>query len=317
MGGNTVAWNYDSNGGKMVGFTWNGVPFFYLRNSQGDVVGVYDVDGAIKAWYTYDAWGNVLTAVGELAEVNPIRYRGYYHDTETGYYYCQSRYYNPEWCRWINADVLMDTSVGILGTNMYAYCNNDPVNYSDSTGYSITLAAGLLIGGFVVAGGIGGGFGGNAIANSLGAEGFERAGWIVSGVLTGGALGGVAGWAAPSAAAVLAPYVAAAGPAIAEATQKVFSIAKITFPAWVKNANTFISFLQGMKLNENHIFELSAVKQLYNYAEKFGVDMILNAGHGGKDLWTGPHMHFGDARIHVAITEVAFEWLKNLGVLVQ
>ena len=106
-------------------------------SSQGDSIGIYDVDGAIKAWYTYDAWGNVLTAVGELAEVNPIRYRGYYYDTETDYYYCQSRYYNPEWCRWINADALMDTSVGILGTNMYAYCNNDPINFKDSTGYAL------------------------------------------------------------------------------------------------------------------------------------------------------------------------------------
>ena len=98
------------------------------------MVGIYDVDGAIKAWYTYDAWGNVLTAVGELAEVNPIRYRGYYYDNETGYYYCQSGYYNPEWCRWISADVLMDTQDGILGTNMYAYCHNNPVNAIDPTG---------------------------------------------------------------------------------------------------------------------------------------------------------------------------------------
>ena len=119
----------------------------------------------------------------------------------------QSRNITQERCRWISADALMDTSVGILGTNMYVYCNNDPVNYSDSTGYSITLAAGLLIGGFVVAGSIGGGFGGNAIANSLGAEGFERAGWIVSGVLTGGAVGGLAGWAAPAVAAFIAPAI--------------------------------------------------------------------------------------------------------------
>ena len=122
----------------MVGFTWNGAPYFYIRNTQGDVVGIYDVDGAIKAWYTYDAWGKILDiwqadgyTVGEL---NPIRYRGYYYDTETDYYYCQSRYYNPEWCRWISADALMDTKIGILGTNMYAYCNNDPINLVDPSG---------------------------------------------------------------------------------------------------------------------------------------------------------------------------------------
>ena len=64
-----------------------------------------------------------------------IRYRGYYYDKETGYYYCQSRYYNPVWCRWISSDALFDTGTGILGTNMYAYCRNDPMNLLDPTGY--------------------------------------------------------------------------------------------------------------------------------------------------------------------------------------
>ena len=116
---------------------------------QNDVVAIYDVDGAIKAWYTYDAWGNVLTATGDLAELNPIRYRGYYYDNETGYYYCQSRYYNPEWCRWISADAYMDTEDGILGTNMYAYCHNDPVNFNDPSGYAITPETIVDFAGFV------------------------------------------------------------------------------------------------------------------------------------------------------------------------
>ena len=122
----TIAWNYGSNG-MMLGFTLtNGInvsSYFYLRNVQGDVVGIYDTSGAIVAKYEYDAWGNQLTTQveGSIGELNPIRYRGYYYDNETDYYYCQSRYYNPEWCRWISADVIMDTEDGILGTNMYAY----------------------------------------------------------------------------------------------------------------------------------------------------------------------------------------------------
>jgi RHS repeat-associated protein len=135
--GNTIAWSYDSNG-KMLGFTLNGVPYFYLRNLQGDVVGVYDANGVVRARYEYDAWGKIVDFWQDdgynVGEANPIRYRGYYWDAETGYYYCQSRYYNPQWCRWISADVFMDTDDGIMGTNMYAYCLNDPVNMIDTSG---------------------------------------------------------------------------------------------------------------------------------------------------------------------------------------
>jgi len=93
------------------------------------------VDSTIVAQYSYDAWGNVLSAMGPLAAINPIRYRGYYWDAETGWYYCQSRYYNPQWCRWISSDAFMDTGTGIQGTNMYAYCRNNPMMRVDPAGY--------------------------------------------------------------------------------------------------------------------------------------------------------------------------------------
>jgi RHS repeat-associated protein len=139
---NTISWGYDAAGGRMIGFSLNGTPYFYLRNLQGDVVGIYDLDGNIVVRYEYDAWGNILSITGSgattVGKVNPIRYRGYYYDTETGLYYCQSRYYNPEWCRFISADVLMDTGDGVLGTNMYAYCQGNPVSYSDPSGMSLS-----------------------------------------------------------------------------------------------------------------------------------------------------------------------------------
>ncbi len=142
-GTNQINWSYDHSG-TAVGFAINGTPYFYLRNLQNDVVGIYDLDGSVVVRYTYDAWGNILTTTGPaaatLGALNPIRYRGYYYDTETGYYYCQSRYYNPLWCRWISADVLMDTGDGVLGTNMYAYCNGDPVNFSDPEGEAPTAS---------------------------------------------------------------------------------------------------------------------------------------------------------------------------------
>ncbi|MGM9602282.1 MAG: RHS repeat-associated core domain-containing protein, partial [Faecousia sp.] len=90
--------------------------------------------GSTVASYTYDPYGKVLTATGTMAETNPLRYRGYYYDTETALYYLQSRYYDPTICRFINADAYTSTGQGILGHNMFAYCRNNPVCMKDETG---------------------------------------------------------------------------------------------------------------------------------------------------------------------------------------
>ena len=108
--------------------------YYYVLNLQGDVVKLIDQDGAEAAAYTYDAWGNLLSASGSMADANPLRYRGYYYDTETGFYYLQSRYYDPATRRFINADALASTGQGVLGYNMFAYCGNNPVQRSDASG---------------------------------------------------------------------------------------------------------------------------------------------------------------------------------------
>ena len=92
--------------------------------------------GATAAWYEYDAWGNVVSVGGNagIANLNPIRYRGYYYDAETGFYYLNSRYYDPEICRFVNVDGYASTGQGLLGHNMFAYCNNNPVANEDSNG---------------------------------------------------------------------------------------------------------------------------------------------------------------------------------------
>ena len=108
--------------------------YYYVLNLQGDVVKLIDQDGAVAAAYTYDAWGNILSQSGSMADANPLRYRGYYYDTETGFYYLQSRYYDPATRRFINADALASTGQGFIGYNMFAYCNNSPVNTCDSDG---------------------------------------------------------------------------------------------------------------------------------------------------------------------------------------
>ncbi len=89
--------------------------------------------------YIYDSWGKLIASTGTLANTvglkNPFRYRGYVYDTETGWYYLRSRYYNPELCRFVSADVYLSTGQGVLGHNAFAYCGNDPVNRVDSTGH--------------------------------------------------------------------------------------------------------------------------------------------------------------------------------------
>ena len=108
--------------------------YYYVLNLQGDVVKLIDENGAEAASYEYDAWGNVLSQSGSMASTNPLRYRGYYYDSETGFYYLQSRYYDPTNHRFINADVYASTGQGFVGTNMFAYCCNNPVNREDLTG---------------------------------------------------------------------------------------------------------------------------------------------------------------------------------------
>ena len=118
--------------------------YYFTHNWRGDIVGIYNGNGDLKATYSYDAWGNVtaiedangnaITSATHIANLNPFRYRGYYMDTETGLYYLMSRYYDPVTHRFLNADGYFQSGGDILDTNMNAYCRNNPVNLSDPTG---------------------------------------------------------------------------------------------------------------------------------------------------------------------------------------
>ena len=118
--------------------TYNGVKYFYLKNAQGDVTGLVNASGTQVVSYSYDPWGAPMSVSGTMAAtlgaVNPLRYRGYVYDTETGFYYLQFRYYDPEICRFINADSYASTGQSYLGYNTFAYCGNDPVNRTDADG---------------------------------------------------------------------------------------------------------------------------------------------------------------------------------------
>ena len=150
-GNDTLVFMYDNNG-DYFGFTYNGETYYYVKNAQNDVVAILDSNKTVIAEYTYDAWGNCTVSSKnwssgssngwiqsepinmKVSLANPIRYRSYYFDSETHFYYLNSRYYSPEMCRFLNADGLVQTGQGLLDKNMFVYCLNNPISFSDSNG---------------------------------------------------------------------------------------------------------------------------------------------------------------------------------------
>jgi len=145
----TVDLTYDASGNPQT-MTYDGVTYYYTVNIQGDVTGIVDESGNVLVRYNYQAYGTTTfygVPTGSdgsiLRQINPLTYRGYVYDKETKLYYLQSRYYNRTTGRFINADSLVITGQGLLGNNMFAYCNNCPVNYIDHSGEDpITISVG-------------------------------------------------------------------------------------------------------------------------------------------------------------------------------
>lgn len=137
QGSNDLHFFYDAQG-KPGMVTYNDVDYFYVYNLQGDVVALIDANGTQVVEYGYDAWGYPISKTGTMAAtlgtVNPFRYRGYVYDEETGLYYLRSRYYNPEWKRFVNADTLVGRGTNVLGHNLYVYCDNLPITRVDKNG---------------------------------------------------------------------------------------------------------------------------------------------------------------------------------------
>ncbi|MDY2728112.1 MAG: RHS repeat-associated core domain-containing protein, partial [Candidatus Onthovivens sp.] len=158
-------YHYDENR-KLIGFSYNNNEYVYIRDILGNIRSIYGInEGTYLVNYSYDDRGQPTiasnnTEIGNLlAQKNCILHKGYLYDFETELYWIFSRYYSPELCRWISPDSIeyLDPE-SINGLNLYAYCNNDPVNKYDPTGrFAITLTT-LLIGG-LIAGAIGAGIG--------------------------------------------------------------------------------------------------------------------------------------------------------------
>ena len=159
---------YDANGqlyavSYKANSSTDAVTYYYAHNWRGDITSIYDGDGNMVAKYEYDAWGNVLTVTNSnnseitdpnhIANLNPFRYRSYYYDSESGFYYLMSRYYDPVTHRFLNADGYFQSGNGILDTNMNAYCRNNPINCADYSGnsvfsFSLFGSASFFLGGY-------------------------------------------------------------------------------------------------------------------------------------------------------------------------
>ena len=126
---------YDNNG-RPASMVYDGTRYHYVLNLQGDVIRLLNNSGATVQEYEYDAWGRPLNTPTGVGAVNPLRYRGYYYDTETGLYYLQSRYYDPVVKRFINADFFISAITNPLGYNVFAYCESKPVSRTDFTGHT-------------------------------------------------------------------------------------------------------------------------------------------------------------------------------------
>ncbi|MBQ1304918.1 MAG: RHS repeat-associated core domain-containing protein [Erysipelotrichales bacterium] len=194
----TLHFDYDMLGPSVI--RYNGVDYYYHRNAQGDIDGISNAAGELVASYRYDAWGKPLSITGTMAGtigvLNPFRYRGYVYDEETGLYYLNTRYYDPEIGRFISPDSVsyLGADGTILGYDLYTYCDNDPVNKRDSEGNLGCTIFGAVIGGLI-----------GGISSAIKGENF----W--AGAAQGAASGAIAGAAADIAIAFCATSVVGLG----------------------------------------------------------------------------------------------------------
>ena len=304
-GNDTLLFYYDSDG-SATSFSYNGTMYFYVKNLQGDVIRIIDLAGTEVASYVYDAWGNIKDTKGEptIREINPIRYRGYVYDTETSLYYLQSRYYDPFTGRFLNADIYCDTGTSTpLSTNMFAYCENNPISNADEGGYIAANVIGAVIGGIV--GAVGGYFLTNWLADKLNLHGWKRNVfvWGLSAVI--GAAAAVIGY-------FIGPYVAKAWSAwcaklsgllkgtfksIGKITSKKMGHINVSKHLWGKvikkvtptQIQTIIN--QGIRKGSWNLLSDGSVKILYKYKGKIivitgkVVDKIFRIGDAW--VWNG------------------------------
>ena len=283
-GSNTIIPMYD-NEDAVCGIQYNGEPYYFFKNLQGDIIAITDKDAKVVAKYSYDAWGVCTISQDSsdcgIAAVNPFRYRGYYYDIEIGLYYLQSRYYNPTVGRFVNSDAMeyIYYEGQNIGTNVFAYCENDPVNNMDPNG-TFTLFACIIIG--VIVGAVAG-----AVASKM-IYGKVNGWWVLGGAVIGGVLGyfggaffGASGIKAGTLASKISMsrvrWVGKIGEKLSRLpknTKRIESLsksAKYRIPDYLDKANKIIGDVKNVK-------KLSYTNQLKDfmlYAEKYGYTYVI------------------------------------------
>lgn len=135
-------------------FNCDGKDYTYVCNLESDVIAIIDEDNNCVANYIYDSWGNIVSITDQngcdvtddmnhIGNINPLRYRGYYYDVETGLYYLHARYYDPVIGRFLSKDD--EQYLATDSPNPYAYCNNNPVNMVDFDGHEVLTLSLLLV----------------------------------------------------------------------------------------------------------------------------------------------------------------------------
>lgn len=129
----------------LQGLKYNNEIYYYVKNLQGDIIGILNSSGVEVVKYKYDDWGNIVSITDEngnkitdstnVGLINPFRFKGYYYDEESNLYYLNSRYYSPEWGRFINADTLLCGNQDFTSLNLYSYASNNPIILFDNSGH--------------------------------------------------------------------------------------------------------------------------------------------------------------------------------------
>lgn len=240
----TARFIYDS-WGTLQGFILNdSETYLYVKNLQGDIIAIVDELGEVIFEYSYDAWGNVtfhetslqnMTKASTLCFVSPFTYRGYCYDYDIELYYLQSRYYSAEIGRFINTDdtqIAIATQGELLGANLFAYCENNPVINVDFTGTIAANVVGAVIG--TVIGVVGGYFLAKWLAGKINFKyNWQRNAFI----------GGLTALVTASAAAIgyfIGPYVAKIATKLANYVLELLQNGKIAFQKLSKNAKSAI-----------------------------------------------------------------------------
>ena len=279
-----------------------------------------DANENTVASYEYDPYGNIVSATGSMAEINPLRYRGYYYDTELEMYYLQLRYYDPETSRFINADdpVCLGANSSLLGYNLFAYCLNNPINmvdYSGAVGSPIQWACAVL--GAVVGVALG-----DFVARNMGLAPSGKGRWnavkywaVRAAVVAGAA---AIGYLVGTGIVKLVGLYVKSNPGVSislikkygiDTSVKIMNTFGINFLKYMK-PGTLINFVANWFNSPTKKMSLGFTKLLVEACKALGLQFEFHTGHKG--TWDVPHLHIGNHKGHLALVEAAAEWIKSL-----